>query len=180
MRRNFEPTANHTNPQVRVYPGHPATHPLYIDFILHLSLMSTNSKVTGSMKEKRKALDLADTATKKEARIKHFHDRHLGFFQTLSNVEMALDLMDRVVGNSSPVAGNSSAVAGSPETPKPAGGGSAAAADAQHHVTKERAAELQKQLDQLKFWLDNKHMTRAQYTFSRIKIDEELSGAKRE
>ena len=84
--------------------------------------MSTNSNVTGPMKEKRKGLDPADLAARKEARIKHFHDRHLDLMKTLSDTEMVLDLRDRMAGNSASVAGNSASVAGSPETPKSVAG----------------------------------------------------------
>ena len=188
--------------------------------------MSANSNVAGSMKEKRKRVDPADLAAKKEARTKHFHDRHSDLFKTLSNAEMVLDIRDRmpgssapVPGNSAPVAGNSAPMAGSPETPKSVAGSpetpesvagspetpesvagspktpksvagpqktpksvagaNGAAAGPQDLVTKERARELRKQLKQLKAWLDSECMSRDQYKFARISIDQELRSAKR-
>jgi len=188
------------------------------------------------MKEKRKRVDPADLAAKKEARTKHFHDRHSDLFKTLSNAEMVLDIRDRmpgssapVPGNSAPVAGNSAPMAGSPETPKSVAGSpetpesvagspetpesvagspktpksvagpqktpksvagpqktpksvagaNGAAAGPQDLVTKERARELRKQLKQLKAWLDSECMSRDQYKFARISIDQELRSAKR-
>ena len=161
--------------------------------------MSANSNVAGPMKEKRKRVDPADLAAKKEARTKHFHDRHFDLFKTLSNAEMVLDLRDRMAGNSAPVAGNSAPVAGSPETPKSvagspetpksvggspetpksAAGANGAAAGPQDLVTKERARELRRWLKQLKAWLDSECMSRDQYKFARISIDQELRSAKR-
>ena len=71
-------------------------------------------------------------------------------------------------------------VAGSQKAPKPVGGGSSAAAGPQDLVTKERARELRKQLKQLKTWLDTECMTRDEYKFARISIDNELRTAKGE
>jgi len=70
-------------------------------------------------------------------------------------------------------------VGGSPETPKSAAGANGAAAGPQDLVTKERARELRRWLKQLKAWLDSECMSRDQYKFARISIDQELRSAKR-